>query len=98
MNSLWFNENALVTKTTGFSALMLALPTVFEQTARRYESFELQHVEKVLYPIRAVPWSGRELAGQQGTVAARKLAELLEKAVISGLAVEEANGRKHLSI
>jgi len=95
---LWFNEEALVTKTTGFSALMLSLPTVFEQTVRRYKGFELPNVETVLSPLQVIPWTGRELAGQQGTVAARKLAEAIKSAVVNNLNSADTDERIQLAI
>lgn len=80
---LWFNDNALLTKTTGFNALMLSLRLVFEQTVQKYKSFELEYVKKVIYALKAIPWTGKELKGQQGTVASRKLAETIRASVMA---------------
>ena len=94
LSSFWFNEKSLLTKTTGFNALMLALPTVFQQTVNHHKSFELPNVEKVVAPLHAIPWFSKELEGQQGTVAARKLAEAVRRAIVAHLEVVEGEKTK----
>jgi DGQHR domain-containing protein len=96
---LWFNDNALLTKTTGFNALMLSLPTIFEYTVQKHQSFELEYVKKTLYPLKAIPWTGRELKGQQGSVAARKLAESIRAAIVANFGSNgQAEQKKQLAL
>lgn len=96
---LWFNDKSILTKTTGFNALMLSLPTVFEQTVQYFKSFELEYVERVLVPLKGLPWTGKDLKGQQGTVAARRLAETIRAAVVSNIQwADEEKKKKRLSI
>lgn len=96
---LWFNDNALLTKTTGFNALMLTLPMIFEYTVQKYQSFELEYVKKTVYPLKAIPWTGRELKGQQGSVASRKLAESIRTAVVANIGSDgQSEQKKQLAL
>jgi DNA sulfur modification protein DndB len=97
---LWFNDKSLLTKTTGLNALMLTLPTVFKQTVRRYDSFELQYVKEIISWFKTVPWTGKELKGQQGKIAAKTLAENLGLAISNYIhsLEDESQQKKDLAI
>jgi hypothetical protein len=96
---LWFNEASLLTKTTGFNALMLTLPTIFEQTVQKYHSFEFEYVKKVVSPLKALPWTGKELRGQQGSVASRKLAETIRTSIITNISsLDQSQQKKRLAL
>lgn len=96
---LWFNEAALLTKTTGFNALMLTLPTIFEQTVQKYQSFELEYVKKTVSPLKALPWTGKELKGQQGSVASKKLAETIRTSIIANISsLDQSQQKKRLAL
>lgn len=96
---LWFNEKALLTKTTGFNALMLTLPIIFEQTVQKYQSFKLEYVEKMVSPLKGLPWTGKELRGQQGSVASKKLAETIRTSIIANItSLDQSKQKKRLAL
>ncbi len=95
----WFNEKSILTKTTGFNALMDVLPTVFGQTVQKYQSFELEWVKKIVSPLQGLPWTGKELRGQQGRVASKTLAETIRKSIIANVnSLEQTTEKKRLAI
>jgi DNA sulfur modification protein DndB len=77
----WFDEKSILTKTTGFNALMLTLTDVFGKTLQRYQDFKLEHVKDIVSCFKTVPWTGKELKGQQGKVASKTMAENLRIAI-----------------
>lgn len=96
---LWFNEKSILTKTTGFNALIAVLPTVFDQTVQKYKSFELEFVKKVMLPLRGLSWLSKDFKGQQGRVASKQLSETIRKAIISNIDSSDlSNGKKRLAI
>lgn len=99
MPNFWFNDQSILTKTTGFNALMLALPTVFEQTVRKYDNFELESVKKVVFSLQGLPWLAKDFKGQQGKVAAKQLSETIRKSIINHVnSLEKSVERKRLAI
>jgi DNA sulfur modification protein DndB len=96
---LWFNEKSILTKTTGFNALIAVLPTVFEQTVQKYNSFELEFVKKVVSSLRGLPWLSKDFKGQQGRVASKQLSETIRKSIISNIdSLDLSTGKKRLAI
>ena len=96
---MWFNEKSIVTKTTGFNALIAVLPTVFEKTVQKYNSFEIEFVKKVVSPLRELPWLSKDFKGQQGRVASKQLSETIGKSIISNIdSLDLSNGKKRLAI
>jgi DGQHR domain-containing protein len=77
----WFNNTSILTKTTGFNALMLSFADIFKYTVSNFEGFTVENAKKVLAPLQKVPWTSKELKGQQGTIASKNLSELVVKAV-----------------
>ncbi|NJL22972.1 MAG: hypothetical protein HC895_22560 [Leptolyngbyaceae cyanobacterium SM1_3_5] len=96
---LWFNDKSILTKTTGFNALMLVLPVVFEQTVQKYQSFEFDYVKKVVVSLQGLPWTGKDLKGQQGRVASKRLAEIIRTAIIANIdSPDPSKEKKRLAI
>lgn len=96
---LWFNEKSILTKTTGFNALMLVMPDVFNHTVQRYLDFKLENVKKIVFPLKSLPWSSKDFKGQQGRVASQKLAETIRKSIIVNLnSLDQPTDKKRLAI
>jgi len=96
---LWFNDKSILTKTTGFNALMLVMPDIFKQTVQKYGDFKLENVIKILYPLKALPWAGKDFKGQQGRVASQRLAETIRKSIIANLnSLDQPTDKKRLAI
>jgi len=87
---LWFDDKSIVTKTTGFNALMLVLPTIFTKTIEKYSDFKIEHIVQVIKPVQGIPWTGRVYSGQQGTVASKRLAERIRTSILE--AIEQTVG------
>jgi DGQHR domain-containing protein len=79
----WGNKNSVLTKALGFSAWLIVLPQVFNNSLQRFQNFTVKSIVTVLTPIKGYNFSTEHHKGWAGHPGENRLAAALADALKS---------------